>query len=554
MPQIKTFDTPQLGLHPTETGINATAAAARRVGAEYNEAAGSIQAAGKMIGGGIVAAGDVAVKYLEHQDISRGAPAFANFEAAKTKEWNDNVKNADPNDPTLGPKFLEGLEPQLDKFKSDGFLTEGGQKWAEARVDAFREHMLHKTTADMASLAGEAAKVNFRQTTNALSNTVRGDPTSLDYALRTAETSIGAMVDSSPNLTGVAAGKVKTELLQQAKESIIKSAALGHISQTGSVPEWASDPKFAPYINGAELKQFEQQARYFQRLNESENRAARAMREHDEKLDFHQQVNDLEIATMPKNVGDQPTLPQDYWSKLRDLSQHPGAAQDPGRIKTMVTNGEAITARLNKREPLGPVSHDTTMDLLRRMRATDESRLTDNGPIYDAYQGGKLNNSDFNFLTREFSNMRTPEGAMLEKDRGQFQKTFSRLIDGGMNDAGIHSVLGTQRMYEFEMDARRQEGVLRAQGKDPHLVYDPRSEHYWGSPENIAKYRVSLQEANRYAKTLESMDAAAAKGDKAAPPARQFTPPPSWEFSPSRKQYRDPATKKIYDLTGKEVK
>src|SRR5258708_3327228 len=56
---------------------------------------------GRRVGSSIAAAGDVAVKYLEHRDISQGAPAFARVLAQKTNEWNDTVKNADPNDPTV---------------------------------------------------------------------------------------------------------------------------------------------------------------------------------------------------------------------------------------------------------------------------------------------------------------------------------------------------------------------------------------------------------------------------------------------------------------------
>src|SRR5262249_31708516 len=137
-----------------------------------------------------------------------------------------------------------------------------------------RQHLFQKTSADMATLAGQAAVVNTRQTVNGLSNTVRSDPSSMDFALRTLETSVDGMVGSSPNLTGVAAAKVRSEVVQRGKEEIIKSAAMGYIEKTGEVPAWATDPKYSPYINGTELKQFAQAARYYERLGKSEQRAA----------------------------------------------------------------------------------------------------------------------------------------------------------------------------------------------------------------------------------------------------------------------------------------
>lgn len=499
MPKITEYSAPEgIGLRPTETGINAVAAAARRVQGEYNEAAAAQQGTGERLGSAIKVAGDIGVKIVEHEQISRGAPALAGFINAKTKQWDEVAKNADPNDPTTAQKFLEGMEPELQKFK-EGFITENSQQWAESHVDQFRQHMFVKTSADMSTLAGHAAVVNSKQTVNALSNTVRSDPSSLDFSLSTLQSATTALVSTSPNLSGTAAAGVRAELLQKGSEEIVKSAAMGHIEKTGEVPDWASDPKYAKYINGTELKQFAQAARYYERLGQSENRAARQQRDYEAKNEFNQKVNELEVSTAPKNVGDRPTLPDDYWDKIRELSKHPGAALEPGRLKTMVTNGEVISDRLNKPEPLGRVSHETTMGLLSRMRATDDTRLGTNDDIYKAYQEGKLNNADFNMLNREFESMRTPEGVALAKDRGQFSKTFAPLIDGDFKTQNLqHSLLGSQRMYEFEMDARRQEEVLRKSGKDPHLVYDPRSEYYFGRPENIAKYRVSLKDAQTY--------------------------------------------------------
>lgn len=513
MPNIREAPAQNLEIRPSETGIDAFQSAARRVGAFYGQAADDFTSTGQRFAGDVKAVGDIAVKQVEHHEIANGSANFAKLQNDLTQKWNDAAKNADPTDPTVAAQFREKvMEPALQQFGEKGFLTEGGEKFAESHVNALRQHMFEKTSADMSTLAGEAVKVNAAKTINNLSSTVQQDPSSIDFALKTADSSFSGIVGSSPNLNAADAGRVKTELLQHAKEQIVKSAALGYIEKTGEVPKWATDPKYADYINGAELKQLSQAARYYNRLNESDNRAARVQRDYEAKVDFNKKANDLEISTIPNNAGEKPQLPSDYWQKLRELGTHPGAALEPGRLRTMVTNGEALTDRLNKPEPIARISHDTTMGMLTRIRASDASKLTDNGPIYEAYQQGKLNTADFNFLNGEFNNLRTPEGQMLDKDRGNFSKSFARLIDGNMNATGEHSVLGTQRMYEFEMDARRQEADLRKKGLDPHLTYDPRSEYFFGRPENIAKYRVSMQEAQKYEKTLKAMDEENAKG------------------------------------------
>lgn len=493
MPKITVFEAPDsIGFRPTEVGISATAAAARRVGTEFSDIAASQVATGRALGSGIEALGTAAVKIADHEQISRGTAAFSSFINAKTKQWDETVKTADPNDPTVGPKFLDGLEKELENFKG-GFLTENAQQWAEAQTARFRTHMTEKTSADMAIMSGQAAVINTRQTVNALSNTVRGDPKSLDYSLSTLENMTDAFIASSPNLTGTMAGKIRGEILQKGREEIIKSAAMGHIEKTGDVPDWVTDPKYSGFINGTELKQFAQAARYYSRLGETENRARRAEFEHNMKLDFNAKVNDLEASMMPKNIGERATLPDGFWDKLRELGKHPGAQLDPSRIKTVFTQAETITERLNKPEPLARVSHDMTMRIMELMRRPDSARTDVSNEIFAAYQKGELNNSDFTFLNKELEARRTPEGLALQQDRTTFWKRYGSVVDPSFGA----TPLGQQQLYFAEMDARRQEEALKAKGLDPHLVYDPRSEYFFGNPKNIARYQKPLDELMR---------------------------------------------------------
>src|SRR5437870_3457355 len=109
MPTITEFDAPQgIGLRPPETGITATAQAARRVQGEFNEMAAAKEATGRRIGSTIEIAGKAATLWLDHEQISRGAPALAGLMAAKNKRWDEIAKDpASLNDPTVAQRFLE---------------------------------------------------------------------------------------------------------------------------------------------------------------------------------------------------------------------------------------------------------------------------------------------------------------------------------------------------------------------------------------------------------------------------------------------------------------
>src|SRR5262245_8153082 len=280
MPNIRAYDAGDIGLRPTETGVESRAATARRVGAFYNQLAGATEglaretrrlggefealgsfkghleaATGARIGSTIKVAGDAAVDYLSHREISQGAAEFARLNSDLTDQWNEAVKQADPNDPSLAGRFREEtLNPALEKFQQ-AFTTEKGQNWALSHTTSLRMHMDQRTTADMATMAGHAVTVNMRQMANSWSNTARNDPSAVDYLLRTVDSSVGGVIDSSPNLKGAAAAKVRMEVTQKAKEDIVKAGALGAIEKSGD-PEKAAAifaERYPDYVNAQEI-------------------------------------------------------------------------------------------------------------------------------------------------------------------------------------------------------------------------------------------------------------------------------------------------------------
>lgn len=375
MPNIPQFDAGNLRLNPTETGVDARAKTAQRIGMFFNQQASGEQMLsseterlasatqqvgsetgrlgseigsqmtdlGRRVGSSISDAGDVAVKYMDHQQISQGAPAFANLMASATQDWNNRIKNADPNDPTIAPKFMASLNAQLDKFKDNGFYTEEGQKWAEAHVDALRQHMQEKATADMATMAGQAAVVNQQQTVNSLSATVHGDPSSLDFSLAALRSSTEGMISSSPNLTGTQASAARNEILQKGSESIVKAAAIGYIEKTATVPPWATDPKYAPYLNGAELKQWETAAKNQAKSNELTSKQTDVAQRQLDNLNVHKAANQVQTdnITFDPQTG-RPIIDPKFFSQALDIARkNPDASSAAETVRTLFSWGEA---------------------------------------------------------------------------------------------------------------------------------------------------------------------------------------------------------------------
>lgn len=549
---IRQLDAPQsLGLNPTEIGVDAMAGAARRVGAFYNqfgnataelgnEKAAMFRTIGNAAGSDIKTVGDVVVNQMDHEQISHGTAQFAEVTNNLTQQYNAALKNADPNDPSFVAKFNEEtLQPALDQFKQ-GFTTERAQAWAEAHAAELQNHFITKSAADLSTLAGEAVKSNIRNSATSWSNTAVTDPSSVPFLLAGVDHSITGLVNSSPTLSAIDAARAKNELSQTVKASIVKSGAVGAIMKAAN-PEATADAwikKYPDFINGDEAKALAANAR-------SQIRA----RNYDFEIDRRRAK---EVAQDKSNDAT-----NQYLIDVR--SRDPRIAGDPTAVK--ILNDQNLTKQdknnlLNyvdrqlKPETDSRLSQQTFVGLLREMRAPNadpdavmqkawEARLTDPG------KPGSMSEHDFNQFRQEVVARKTPEGAALERDRGLFFKQYAGAIAGPSYDP----VVGSPKLYNAEMDARRTEAMLRQKGLDPHLAYDPASEYFLGRPERLTKYQGSMQ--------TDLHDQAAAPA--AAKPSRPETPPAlrgiaSLSYSKSRNLFRDDTSGKVYRPDGTEVK
>lgn len=487
MPNIREFSAPRdIGLQPSDRATESVAGAGRRIAGLYGQAAEATASIGRSAQSAIQDVGEVAVKYMDHREISAGAPAMATALSDLDKKWNETAKNADPNNPSIAAKFREEtLEPQLQKLK-ESFTTERSQAWADSQVDSMRNHFISKTSADMATLAGVAAKQNITTLTNQLSNAAISDPTSLKTSLDMVEHSIGAMVDSSPNLRGVDGARLKSELLQSSQAEIVKAAAIGAI---GVNPEAGlkqfSSPEYSKYISGAELKQLEQQAKTVQRAERVDQTYQQKLRE-----------------TAKEEASDR--REGEYLSKL-----HSGDTQEASTVNAkaiandMTLSRQArermigIVDRETKPEAAAKVSNGTATDLIFRIRAPegDPSRITDLNPIYEAYEKGQLSKSDLKFVREEFANIRTPDGEAMGRRQSEFIESVKPLIDKSNPLMGKIDQSGKQQIYSFTLDLQKKVAEYRKAGKDPRDLMDPSKPDYMGGPAALAPYQKPLQQS-----------------------------------------------------------
>lgn len=458
----------------------------RRISGYYRDAGDSMTETGNRAASAVRDVGNTVVKFMENKEVSAGAANYAKLQSNLLTQWNETAKKADPNDPSVREKFVEEVvEPRLQQYR-EGFLTEGGQKFADSHVASLREQMFTRTAADMSSLAAVAVKTNYATTVNSLSNTVRTDPSSLSNALQTIDSTTAALADTNPNLTPAQAAQIKGDLALDAKKEVIKSAAIGAISIN---PEAGlkkfSSAEYSKYISGSELQQLTQQAKAVQRAERVDENYRRTIEK--------QQKQDLSDA----REGDYLTKLHSGDPKLQREVSAKAIANDFDLTREARQRMIGIVERETKPEAAAKISNATTSDLIRRIRLPvgDPERIGSLDPVYEKLEKGELNKSDLKFVREEFQNMRTPEGAALGTRQEEFIASVKPLIDKSNPLMGKIDQSGGQQLYNFKIDLQRKIAEYKAAGKDPYSLMDPRSPDYMGNPAALTPYQKPLQQS-----------------------------------------------------------
>lgn len=499
MPQIRQYETPQLGLNPSERGVSAVAGAARRVQGAFNEAAEATNAIGRQVSTTIQTVGGEVLKAVEHQELSVLTRDMAALQDNATKKWNDTAKKADPNDVSVGPKFLkEELEPSLEKMANAPF-TEKGQQWALAHSASFRQHMQTKVDADMSSMAGHAIAANLETTRNQISSTVRSDPTSVQESMKLWDSAVDNLVATSPNLTGPQAAKVRNELLLHGKQEIAKSSLIGLATRDPNGAIAAIEKgTFAPYLSGADAKAIVANARQQIRA-ERIDQAYLKTQANDEK----RAISDVaENGWLKKLYSDDP--------KVRGTVSTKAIVNDDDLLNPIKEKLLRFVEREMKPETDAQISRVNTVDLFSRISLPDgnPAKITNLNEIDKAYIDQKISRQDHDWLRKNFIEARTPEGLRLTEARDEIIKAVAPSIDKSNPLMGKVDQDGKLKLYLFRADLDKKIAAYRAEGKNPYDLFDPAKPDFVGKPDVVGLYQKSLQESmNDVARRLRSQAA-----------------------------------------------
>lgn len=206
------------------------------------------------IGQTIANVGTIIDKHQGMADTSALSKDAAEGFDALTRDWNDTVSKADPNDTSVAEKWRqEVLEPYLDKFGQDVGST-AGVDFRERAINTLRNHFIEKTLGDQSALSGSAVKTNLEQSVNSYSQAAYNDPSSAETAITLYQGSVETQIQSH-TLTGEQAAQVRASTVVGVKQ-IALGAVRGMADKNPQAAIQALDSgRFDKYLNGEEKSQ-----------------------------------------------------------------------------------------------------------------------------------------------------------------------------------------------------------------------------------------------------------------------------------------------------------
>jgi len=465
MPKIRTYESPINSVTLTDRGTGALASAANDIERGGARVAEMTRATGAAIGGAISRAGDAVAHnydmYVVQPEISASTALLANKLGDLTQAWNQRAAQTDPNDTTIGRKFLENdVEPEIEKFVN-GHRTEDGRRWAEKKANELREHFITKTVADTATRAGFAVTQNVRNMENNYTNMVSNDPSSFKFVEKMLTDSINELVRNSPNLAPNVSAHAVSTMVGAAMKNVAQSAVQGMARSNPAGARAALEGgKFDKYITGEEkttLLNYVQAQENLLKTAASAERTAEKQRRTDAV-----NTSASKLLTEQIQVGEDGTLvpTADFFKgamKLAEMEPEHG----PKMVENLVRFGQGLEREANREEK---VTSDPAVynDFLSRkdLPATDPRALT-LAEVLDARVKKKLSTADARMWTDYVNaDVKDPN---KRADMKQLHEFFSKVKSQITKSTLMRDdALGDRAYLRFMQDMTEQFKMLRA--------------------------------------------------------------------------------------------
>jgi len=478
-------------LRPDNMGAEAYAMEGRRVGAFFHQE-------GADIANGVDQLAKVAGQHQEFQEISRGTAAGATLMNGLSQGLNDTLKNADPNDPTVVQKWKdETMEPALAEFQKN-FTTPQGKMWAMEHAAQLRQHFTEIGTADMSTMAGNAAVLNLETTKNQAGAMTYQDPTSADLSRGMYQNSVEALIKASPNMTADTASSLRLHA-QQGLAEITVAQYRGMIDKNPQAGLDAVNKGGGPldqYLDQAQREALQRYGESSIRLQTESAKAAAAAAKAEGEAQGKSAVADLRSRMVGPN-GELLVTPQ-IVAEYKQLATGKYAQYIPGELSGLGSViSEASRAKLdNTYQTTNPRVYSVLAGGIGHPAGTPGALTAD--MVDTAYAHHQLSDHDYHFFHDAIE--RTGKDPNVAETQRRMNEAFTAMKPAvGKTDAfgSLFEPQAAQNFYRFQSDVQNTIDNERAAGKTEDQIrkdlLDPTGAHYIGNPNTLSHYVITTK-------------------------------------------------------------
>lgn len=431
------------------------------------EAAAAPGRAVQRVGQGLQSLGDAIHKRDVQKDNIEAYTGLEDLRLKQQQALDESVRKGDM-DSLL---FMAEYEEQAQKI-AEKMTTRQGQDFfnkANARLNA--------TFARDSGLA--EAKINGEKTINALetgmektSIAVQSNPESLEPALESYSETIDALLDAGvlPNL------KAANKLKEMAKDKYAKAAVVGTIRRGEEGPQMArlslEAGVYDEYLDADSKDQLIKETRRQEIANDVDARRRERLQKDNEKAQATKWMNNnLEklygLSLTTKDILNSPMKPTDKTKWINMLKSH----SDKALTKTNPYVYSAVQAKI--------LADDD-----------DPEKITDISQILDFVGPNGITATDAGRLKRLMRD--TPEGEKRRVSRKNLLKFADSHLTSTSFFTGVKDPDGEERLNMFMNALMDREDEIRKEGKDPGVLYDPKSKDYFGN--RVFEYKRDFRE------------------------------------------------------------
>lgn len=528
MPNIPEYEAraADQGLHPDEGGAAAFAGEGRHIEATFARM-------GNDIGGGIAALGTEWERHTTVQANLTTMKLQTQKLVQRQQEWAQAVAEdaaAPQHNANLLADHMAKWQQEDEEFAST-MPTQEARDFASEAAIRQHQHFAETGMADMGSLAGHQAVLDYHQHGVFAQSGAYNDPTAANHLRGETDTNLQTAIAAlGPQASAEAINTLRTENQQQ-KVAITLAQARGTVDHAvdpvGGAPgagidaatkSFLESPEAKLYLNEAQSNEVRGYAQEVTRTREAQAKAADVTARRQQEDEGHAAYSQLLLAMRdPKTGAPIPPSPE-MMGAIHDFGVKYGSVL-PAEVKALTDSvGTSLDHAINHTD----VQSDP--NVYGQLNAKVGAGLT-HADVDVAHARGYLSEKDFHDLHESVERVTNdPSRKLLAQQTTEFFNNVKGQI-GQVDQLGMLKGLDADRYYRFQSDVQNVIQTELARGRTPEEIrqayLDPRSPNYLFGPGQIRYYTTLTKDGLSQAAMDDQKRAQAAAQRAAQPPAAQ---------------------------------